>query len=153
MFRTILAAILFVSDRPVRFSVLLALLPVLLFALIGQTAKSKTQAPLPPPAELVPRSVFTEGIRSQRQDDKTFRRRWAPLYDVPPATEIHYVSTQGDVVSAAVPGVSFAPQPERSRGRPSLRSRPVRMDVCQRHNMRRVEIRRGKYWRGWRCRR
>src|SRR5262245_28767654 len=70
-----------------RASFMLATIPALVFAIAG----SSTSPPIKPqPPPLKPHAVQTEGVRAARQDDETFRRRWAPLYDVPPAIEVRY---------------------------------------------------------------
>ena len=119
-----------------RASIMLAALPVIVFTIMG-TGKSK--------APIAPKPVQTEGVRMVRMDDATFRRRWAPLSDLPPATEVRYARKEvADAVSGAV---KIAPQPVPS-SRHRLRSRPARLDVCARHHMRKVMV--GKY--RWRCR-
>jgi len=122
-----------------RASILLATIPMIVFAITG-TGKSK--------APIKPMAVATEGVTAHRMDDQTFRRRWAPLQDVPPATEVRYV--REDVVSTVSGAVKSAPQPvPPSRHRLAMRSKPARLDLCARHNMRKVMV--GRY--RWRCRR
>ena len=127
-----------------RASIMLATIPVIVFAITG-TGKSK--------APIVPITVATEGVRKIDMDTRTFNARWRPINDVPPATEVRYVrnaATEGSAsVASAVSGaVKSAPQPvPPSRHR--LRTRSVKLDVCQRHNMRKVMV--GRY--RWRCRR
>lgn len=122
-----------------RSSLMLAALPAIVFAIAG-TSK---------PQPIVPVSVPTEGITARRADENTFSRRWHPIYAMPPATEVHYARER--VVDAVFGAAKIAPQPvPPSRHR--LRTRSVKLDICRAHNMRRVEIRRGR-WTGWRCRR
>lgn len=102
-------------------------------------------APAPPPA--VARIVQIEGVRAQRQDDETFRRRWELVYTLPPAIEARYFREE---VVSTVPGATSAPQPNRPGHR--LRTRRAGLDICARHNMRKVTYKRGR-WTGWRCRR
>jgi hypothetical protein len=127
-----------------------AALPLLVF---GAHAVSRP-APSPPvPVKL----VQTEGVRVIRMDSQTFRARWSPVSDMPPATEVRYARTPTEnasnvargerVMAGTVSGtdISTAP-PSRHR----LRSRPAGLDICARHKMRRVMVRGGK---SWRCRR
>jgi len=105
------------------------------------------------PAPPVPvKPVRTEGVRMIRMDDATFRRRWAPLHDLPPAMQVHYAREEvvGAVSGAAVSQVPQPDQPSRHR---RLRSKPVRLDVCARHGMKRVNYTRPNGWAYWRCRR
>jgi hypothetical protein len=96
-------------------------------------------------AEIPIKVVATEGIRAQRQDAETFALRWAGIALLPPATEVRYVSES--VVVGTVPGLK--PHGPSGQPRHRLRSRLARLDVCARHNMRKVKV--GKY--RWRCRR
>jgi hypothetical protein len=125
-------------------TIALGLAPLLVF---GAAAMLRPAPPVPV------KPVATEGVRMIRMDDATFRRRWAPLNDLPPATEVRYV--REDVVSAVPVATALqAPQPRRlSRHRPALRTKPVRLDVCARHKMHRVNYTRPNGWPYWRCRR
>ena len=118
----------------------LGTLPLLVF---GAAAMSRP-APSPP---IVPQLVQTEGVRVVRLDTRTFRARWSPVVDMPLATEVRYrtqtVGGEG-VVAGTVTGAVVSEPPPRHR----MRSRPVSLDVCARHNMRRVN-----YGKRWRCRR
>ena len=104
--------------------------------------------PAPP---IVPKAVPTEGVRMIRMDSQTFRARWMPVNDMPPATVIHEAkggdhsreNTGKPVVAAARP----SPPAVRIVRRASLRP-----DVCARHGQRKVEyLVRG--YKHWRCRR
>ena len=84
---------------------------------------------------LVAKQVMTEGVREQRQDTETFRARWA---NMPPAMVVRYAT-------------SALTEPTTSTRRveaPPTRVRRARLDLCQRHRMRKVH-----YGRTWRCRR
>jgi hypothetical protein len=98
-------------------------------------------APAPPPVDVGPRVVRTESII-------TFDGRWAA--PPPPAIEREEVHpVREDVVSEVTGAAVVSPPALRPSRHPRLRSRPARLDVCQRHNMRKVMV--GKY--RWRCRR
>ena len=122
----------------------LAALPLLVF---GAAAVSRP-APSPP---VVPTIVQTEGVTERRQDEGTFRVRWSPVSDMPPATEVRYRTPQPvggeDVVAGTVSGAAYPPTALPSRHR--LRSRSVGLDICARHGQRKVMV--GRY--KWRCRR
>jgi len=129
-----------------RHATMLAAIPLLVF---GAAAVSR---PVPAPP-IVPTLVATEGVRMIRMDANTFRARWRPLYDVPPATVIHEV-TGGDAHSQANTGkpvdvAASAPRPPAAR---IVKRASLRQDICSRHGMRKVTVMRGK-WQGWRCRR
>ena len=99
---------------------------------------------LTPAPTVVARTVVTEGIRAQRMDSETFRLRFAPVVELPPAIEVRHAPRSAEASNAgAVPRLTPAATPPRR-----LRSRAVRLDVCQRHGMRKVS-----YGRTWRCRR
>jgi hypothetical protein len=95
--------------------------------------------------EIPVRAVATEGIRAQRQDAETFALRWAGIALLPPATEVRYVREN---VVGTVPGLKQSHGPS-GQPRHRLRSRQARLDVCAKHNLRKVKV--GKY--RWRCRR
>jgi len=139
----------------------LAALPVLVF---GAAAVSRP-APAPP---IVATLVQTEGVTERRMDDGTFRRRWLPVNDMPPAvtqtetfrevpvrvltrtppaTEVRYrvqaVGGEGEV-AGTVTGAVHKALPPRHR----MRSRSASLDICARHGMRKVH-----YGKRWRCRR
>ena len=126
-------------------TIALGLAPLLLFG---------GAALLRPAPAMAPKAVQFEGVRAQRMDDATFRRRWAPLHDLPPAMQVHYAREEvvGAVSGAAVSQVPQPDQPSRHRRR-LLRSKPVRLDVCARHGMKRVNYTRPNGWAYWRCRR
>ena len=121
----------------------LGLIPLVVF---GAAAVSRSSLPVPI------KPVQTEGVRMIRMDANTFRARWRPLYDVPPATVIHEV-TGGDAHSQANTGkpvvAAATPSPPAVR---IVRRASLRQDICARHGLRKVETIRGK-WKGWRCRR
>jgi hypothetical protein len=126
-----------------RASFMLAVIPVIVFAVAG-TGKSKVP--------IAPITVATEGVRKIDMDTRTFNARWRPINDVPPATEVRYV--REDVVSTVSGAVKSAPQPvPPSRHRLTMRTKPARLDVCQRHGMKRVNLKRPNGWPYWRCRR
>jgi len=128
------------------FTVSLATIPLVVFS-FGYVTRER-------PVPVMAKPVMTETIRMVRMDDNTFRRRWSVVTDMPPAmvekseplliveTEVRHAAPTGVADSAGT--VSAVTLPSRR-----LRSRSVRMDVCARHNMRRVMV--GKY--RWRCRR
>ena len=118
-----------------RYAIMLATIPVLTIG--GGYALTPT-APV-----IVARTVVSEGVRAQRQDDSTFRLRFSPVAELPPAIEVRHAPRGVVAGSAGTARLTPAPQPSRR-----LRSRAVRLDVCQRHNMRKVH-----YGRTWRCRR
>jgi len=127
----------------VRWSFMLAAIPVISFAIAGVAGPRKASPPIAPVA------VATEGITARREDDNTFRQRWRPLYDMPPATQVRYVANARESGAVdAVPGAAVSPpalQPSRHR---RLRTKVVKLDICARHKMRKVF-----YGRTWRCRR
>ena len=134
------------GQSPVPAALLLAVIPLLVFG--GPIAVSRP-TPAPP---IVPTLVATEGVRMIRMDANTFRARWRPLYDVPPATVIHEV-TGGDAHSQANTGkpvVAVAtPSPPAVR---IVKRAALRQDICSRHGQRKVEyLVRG--YKHWRCRR
>jgi len=136
-----------IEDRPVRWSVVLACIPVVIFGLTIPAARSKT----PPP--IVPRMVATETIREvrmDREDESLFRRRWEMVEHMPPTVEVrHY--PQGPVVSSVGTGKVDSPQHKAQPSR-HFRSKPVKLDVCERHGLKKVFTTRGR-WPSWRCRR
>jgi len=117
----------------------LGAVPLLVF---GAAALSRP-APAAPP--VIAKPVITEGVTLRRMDDNTFRRRWSGVIDMPATTvtEVHYLVVQADEAVGSAGTVSAVTLPSRR-----LRSRSVRLDICQRHNMRKVN-----YGRTWRCRR
>jgi len=146
-----------------RHTIMIALgtLPLLVF---GAAAVSRP-ATAPP---IVAQLVRTEGVRVIRMDSVTFRARWSPVIDMPLAVartdvrqtvgttvSVHReqpevrprtqtVGGEG-VVAGTVTGAVVSEPPPRHR----MRSRSASLDVCGRHNMRRVMV--GRY--KWRCRR
>jgi hypothetical protein len=95
----------------------------------------------PTAAPLKPIMVATEGVRAQRQDENTFRLRWASVNELPPAvTRID--TARGQQTAVGEPS-SAATTPHRR-----LVVKRVKLDICQRHNMRKVH-----YGKRWRCRR
>jgi len=118
-----------------RLAIMLATIPVVTIG--GGYALTPASPPL------VASAVVTEGIRAQRMDSDTFRLRFLPVSELPPAIEVRHAPRS--VVASNAGTVRLTPAPPSSR---RLRSRSVRLDVCQRHNMRKVH-----YGRTWRCRR
>jgi len=109
----------------------------------GEAASSNSQSLKP---------VQVEGVRMIRMDANTFRGRWMPINDMPPATVIHEVQLKGGDAPQEFTGkpveVARPPPAVRTMKRASLRP----TETCARHGMRRVTVMRGK-WQGWRCRR
>ena len=141
------------GQSPVPAALLLAVIPLLVFG--GPIAVSRpTPTPVPAEAGIVPSLVATEGVRMIRMDANTFRARWRPLYDVPPATVIHEV-TGGDAHSQANTGkpvdvaANAVPRPPAVR---IVKRAALRQDICSRHGMRRVTYSVRGY-QHWRCRR
>jgi hypothetical protein len=123
-----------------RASIMLASIPLIMFVVAG-TSK---------PQPIIPVAVTTEAVRKIDMDTRTFKARWRPVNDIPPAIEIHEVrSVREDVASAVTGAMKIAPQPvPPSRHR--LRSRPAQLDLCGKHGLRKIYTRGGK---SWRCRR
>jgi hypothetical protein len=147
----------------------LAALPLLVF---GAAAVSRPAPPVPV------KLVQTEGVRVIRMDSQTFRVRWSPVSDMPPAiahrepetfrevpvrvltrtppaTEVRYARTSTENASslfggdgAAAGTVTGAAHPTAVPRRHRMRSRSASLDICARHGMRRVN-----YGKRWRCRR
>ena len=130
------------GQSPVPAALLLAVLPLVLFG--GPAAVSAPPIPVKP--------VQVEGVRMIRMDANTFRGRWMPINDMPPATVIHEVQLKGGDAPQEFTGkpveVARPPPAVRTMKRASLRP----TETCARHGMRRVTVMRGK-WQGWRCRR
>jgi len=121
---------------------LLAVIPLLLFA----PAVSRPMAPVPV------KPVRTETVRVIRMDATTFRGRWMPINDMPPATVIHEVQLKGgDALSQEITGkpVEVARPPPAVR---IVRRASLRQDVCARHGQRKVTYTVRGY-QHWRCRR
>jgi hypothetical protein len=90
-----------------------------------------------PEKPIVPTPVITEGVRVIRLDTSTFRARWSPIADLPPATVmVHVVERELEPVVETVKN-----PPLRTTKRASL-------DTCTRHGMRKIW-----YGKRWRCRR
>jgi hypothetical protein len=90
-----------------------------------------------PEKPIVPTPVITEGVRVIRLDTSTFRARWSPIGDLPPATVmVHVVEREPEPVVETVKD-----PPLRTIKRASL-------DTCTRHGMRKIW-----YGKRWRCRR
>ena len=133
------------GQSPVPAALLLGIIPLVLFG--GPAAVSRPTAPVP----VIP--VQVEGVRVIRMDATTFRGRWMPINDMPPATVIHELKG-GDALSQEITGrpvvAAATPRPPAVRIVRRASLRPT--DVCARHGMTKVETVRGK-WKGWRCRR
>jgi hypothetical protein len=117
-----------------------AILPVLALMLKPPLEKPLIAKPLPE-RPLIEKPVVTEPVRAVRQDADTFRLRWFPVADLPPAAFIRYVNREPE------PEPELAPVPIARAERPRS-IRRASLDVCARHNMRKVS-----YGRTWRCRR
>ena len=132
------------GKSPVPAALLLAIIPLVLFG--GPAAVSRPTAPVPV------KPVATESIRVIRMDATTFRGRWMPINDMPPATVIHEVKG-GDALSQEITGkpveVAATPRPPVAR---IVKRASLRHDVCAKHGLMKVTVIRGK-WKGWRCRR
>jgi hypothetical protein len=100
-----------------------------------------------PPAPIVPVAVQTEGVTARRMDAGTFRLRWSLVSDLPPALSI-WEGGDAPVREASKPvDAASSRPPARLVKRASLR-----LDICARHGMRRVEyLKRG--YKHWKCRR
>jgi hypothetical protein len=85
-----------------------------------------------PEKPIVPTPVITEGVRVIRLDTATFRARWMPIGDLPPATIMVHV------VERELERVAEVQQPRIIK--------PASLDVCARHRMRKVW-----YGKRWRC--
>jgi len=83
--------------------------------------------------------VEIEGIRAQRMTDEGFARRWSSVLTLPPEPQVETRSSERSEAAAS---------PQQVVRRRPLRTRSSSLDVCARHNMRRVY-----YGRTWRCRR
>lgn len=121
-------------------TIALGMLPLLVFG---------GAALLRPAPDVVPKPVQSEGVRVIAMDTRTFSARWLPLYAVAPATVIHEVPVERTLtVAPPVRSTSLrAAPPARIVRRASLR-----LDVCAKHGLRRVEyLKRG--YKHWRCRR
>jgi hypothetical protein len=122
-----------------------AILPVLALILKPPLEKPLIAKPLPE-RPLIEKPVITEPVRAVRQDADTFRLRWFPVADLPPAAFIRYVNRE-----PVAPAVNREPEPELEPVVRAERPRSIRrasLDICARHNMRKVS-----YGRTWRCRR
>jgi len=134
------------GQSPVPAALLLAAIPLLLFG--GPIAVSRPTAPVPV------KPVRTENVRVIRMDATTFRGRWMPINDMPPATVIHEVKG-GDALSQELTGkpvevAASAPRPPAARIVKRASLRPT--NVCARHGLRRVTYSMRGY-QHWRCRR
>jgi hypothetical protein len=127
------------GQSPVPAALLLAVIPLLVFA--PAVSRPSRSVPVTP--------VQTEGVRMIRMDANTFRARWRPIYDMPPATVIHEVGG-GDAHSQGITGkpvvVASGPRPPAVR---IVRRAALRSDICARHGQRKVMVSRYR----WRCRR
>ena len=132
------------GQSPVPAALLLAAIPLLLFG--GPIAVSRPTAPVPV------KPVRTENVRVIRMDATTFRGRWMPINDMPPATVIHEVKG-GDALSQEITG---KPVEAVARPRPpAVRVRRASLrptETCARHGLRRVTYSVHGY-QHWRCRR
>ena len=126
------------GKSPVPAALLLAVLPLVLFG--GPAAVSRPTAPVPV------KPVQVEGVRVIRMDANTFRGRWMPINDMPPATVIHEVQLKGGDAPQEITGkpVEVARPPPAVR---IVKRAALRQDICSRHGMHKVT-----YGRTWRCR-
>ena len=135
------------GQSPVPAALLLAAIPLVLFG--GPIAVSQPTAPVPV------KPVRTENVRVIRMDATTFRGRWMPINDMPPATVIHEVHEVkgGDALSQELTGkpvvAAARPSPPAAR---IVRRASLRQDICTRHGLRRVTYSVHGY-QHWRCRR
>ena len=133
----------------VRYTILLALLPLVVWLLIP----SRTTE-----AEMVEKRVKTETIR---REDTKFEDRWFPLYNPPKL--VRTIPIVNEVKTEEQPARSVvAPEASDNEGQAAIvrdtvvhrtKRRTIRYayrDICTRHNMRRVVTNGG---RSWRCRR
>jgi len=132
------------GKSPLPAAVLLAAIPLLVF---GAVAVSRPAPPVPV------KPVRTEGVRMIRMDTQTFRARWMPINDMPPATTTNEKGRDAldlrGTTSAPVVVVARPPPPAaRIVRRASLRP----TDICARHGLRRVTYTVRGY-QHWRCRR
>jgi hypothetical protein len=122
-------------------------------ARIVDIGRTKTPAPIvpakAPPADVGPRVVRTESI-------STLDGRWSAFASPPPTIEkqeVRPVARERDVADAVSGAAGLAPQPDKP-SRHRLKTTRVRLvDVCSRHGMRRVNLKRPNGWPYWRCRR
>jgi len=133
------------GQSPVPAALLLAIVPLVLFG--GPIAMSRPTAPVPV------KPVRTENVRVIRMDATTFRGRWMPINDMPPATVIHEVKG-GDAHSREITGkpvdvAASAPRPPAAR---IVKRASLRLDICARHGQRKVTYTVRGY-QHWRCRR
>ena len=132
------------GQSPVPAALLLAVIPLVLFG--GPVAVSRPTAPVPV------KPVRTENVRVIRMDTTTFRGRWMPINDMPPATVIHELKG-GDALSQEITG---KPVEAVARPRPpAVRVRRASLrptETCARHGLRRVTYSVRGY-QHWRCRR
>ena len=119
-----------------------AVIPAAVFVIAGALGR-----PTSPPATQPNSKARTESVREQRQDMNTFRLRWLPVGDLPPAVEVRHVVEQERDVTGTVPVPTSSPS-SSARHRPARKV--GRLDVCARHGMRKQITRRGK---SWRCKR
>jgi len=129
-------------------SVILAMLPLALFATVG------VPHPVAPAAApgIVTVAVATEGVRRVDMDTRTFKARWASVLDMPPMV------LAAKRVPEHIPG-AVEPLPEgakphavRAQPKPQFRPRATRQEhnICTRRGMTKQITRGG---RSWRCRR
>jgi hypothetical protein len=119
-------------------TIVLAVIPLLVF---GAHALSRPSPPLPI------KPVQTEGVRMIRMDTQTFRARWMPVNDMPPAMR------GGDAPArAASKPVEAAARPLPPAARIVKRA-ALRTDICSKHGMRRHYYTGRGGWQHWKCRR
>ena len=102
--------------------------------------------PAPPPT---PKLVQTEGVRAVRMDTQTFRIRWLPVGDMPPAMAKGGDAQPRERASKPVEVVA-RPLPPGAR---IVKRAALRQDLCARHGMRKQYYTGRRGWQHWRCRR
>jgi hypothetical protein len=127
---------------PLPAALLLAAIPLLVF---GAVAVSRPAPPVPV------KPVQSEGVRMIRMDTQTFRARWMPVNDMPPATTTNEKGNALDLrgTTSAPVVVVARPPPPAAR---IVKRASLRQDICARHGLRRVTYTVRGY-QHWRCRR
>jgi len=122
----------------IRFSIILAAIPLVT---LGSGYALRPSVPA--------RAIEVEGVRAQRVDTDTFRYRYGPVADMPPAVETRLEPL---LLVTHDPPAGAARMNERQTvgATASVRSRvSTSYSICTRHGMRKVMV--GRY--KWKCRR
>lgn len=136
-----------IHHHSVRYTILLALLPLVVWLLIP----SRTTE-----AEIVEKRVKTETIR---REDMKFEDRWFPIYNPPKLVKtipiMQEIKSDDNSARPEVAGRDDEGQTTNVRSNSVRHTKPRTIryayrDICTRHNMRRVITNNG---RSWRCRR